>query len=63
MKLDLFKKIFGEDLVRSASEEWQAIKAEWNRRHAQNFDDHRKIAELLGEILKRLDEIEKRGKK
>lgn len=62
MKLDLFKKIFGEKLIDDAMKEFNEIREEWNRRHKQHFQDHKAIAELLGEILKRLDEIEKKLK-
>ena len=59
MNLDLFKRIFGKQLVEDAEKELNAIKDEWNSRHAKHFADHKALAELLGEVLKKLDEIEK----
>ena len=66
MNLDLFKRIFGKQLVEDAEKELNAIKDEWNFRHAKHFADHKALfadhktlAELLGEVLKKLDEIEK----
>ena len=61
-ELNLFKKLFGEKMVDEALKEFNDIKNEWNARHQKHFEDHRKIAELLGEIIKRLDEIEKKLK-
>jgi len=63
MNLDIFKKIFGKELVEKALKELSDIKNEWNRRHTLHFKDHKTIAELLGEVLKRLDEIEKKIEK
>ena len=59
----LLTKLLGQDIIDKAEGEFNEIKDEWNRRHRQNFEDHRRIAELLGEVLKRLDEIEKQVKK
>jgi len=59
-ELNLFKKLFGEKMVDEALKEFNDIKNEWNARHQKHFEDHRKIAELLGEIIKRLEEIEKK---
>ena len=58
----LLQKLLGEDIVKKAEGEFNEIKNEWNARHKKHFEDHRKIAELLGEIIKRLDEIEKKLK-
>ena len=58
----LLQKLLGQDVIKKAEGEFNDIKDEWNRRHMQHFEDHRKIAELLGEVLKRLDEIEKKLK-
>jgi len=55
MNLDLFKKIFGTKLVEDAIKELNVIKDEWNQRWIKNFEDHKKIAEVLQEILKKLE--------
>ena len=58
----LLKKLLGEDMIKKAEGEFNEIKNEWNSRHRKHFEDHRAMAELLGEIIKRLDEIEKKLK-
>jgi len=58
----LLKKLLGEDIVKKAEGEFNEIKNEWNSRHVRIAQDHKAIAELLGEIIKRLDEIEKKLK-
>ena len=61
-ELNLFKKIFGEKMVDEALKEFNDIKNEWNARHKKHFEDHKAMAELLEEILKKLEEIEKKLK-
>jgi len=58
----LLQKLLGEDIIKKAEGEFNEIKEEWNARHQKHFEDHRRIAELLGEVLKKLDEIEKKLK-
>ena len=61
-ELNLFKKLFGEKMVDEALKEFNVIRNEWNARHQKHFEDHKKIAELLGDVLRKLDEIEKKLK-
>ena len=56
----LLEKLLGEDIVKKAEGEFNEIKNEWNARHIRIAKDHKAIGELLGEILKKLDEIEKK---
>ena len=58
----LLQKLLGEDMIKKAEGEFNVIREEWNRRHLQHFEDHKKIAELLGDVLRKLDEIEKKLK-
>ena len=59
----LLQKLLGEDIVKKAEGEFNEIKEEWNNRHIRIAKDHKAIGELLGEILKKLDEIKEQNEK
>jgi len=59
---DIFKKILGEKMIKEAEEEISAIKEKWNQNHQKHFNDHKILAELIGDLYDKLDKIEKKIK-
>lgn len=60
--MNFLKKTVGEDNIEKAKAEFFDIKEKVERHHNTNIEDHKIIGEILGEIIKRLDKIDKKLK-
>jgi len=58
--MGLISKLLDEKAIEDLTKIAEPITKKWNEVIQKNFEDHRKIAELLGEIIKKLDELEKK---
>ena len=61
--MGLISKLLDEKAIQDLTKIAEPITKKWNEVIQKNFEDHRKIAELLGEILKKLDEIKEQNEK
>ena len=61
--MGLISKLLDEKAIEDLTKIAEPITKKWNEVIQKNFEDHRKIAELLGEILKKLDEIKEQNEK
>ena len=61
--MGLISKLLDEKAIQDLTKIAEPITKKWNEVIQKNFEDHRKIAELLGEILKKLDEIKEQNER